>query len=940
MASKIKYEGKKKHIEDHQDKEEEPRMAGKSKQKEDKSEEDEPRMAGKIEEKKDKLDELEDEDTMAQSDVMSHAENELPVPTFCVSGPAAEELPATRFLHFTGEEVQTIEDFLSIIDDQKPNLRGGALGSHTTEKKRQLRLLMTNLQKWVEDIDEEKEWKGPTGQQAKEAIKTLVENMDKWTKDIPTKQDARKVVEQTAERIGQGLGGNTEGGQSFYGRFLAKKTEENEWMEVKNKGKGKGKGKKKGEDQVPRFDLQRKFPKAEITHHTLVRKALEEGNEPAQGQICICRSVDEICEFQSLAEAFKVTRPLILIARVSSKPDEQQPKNSKQISIPYIGNIAITKATVAQLDGKEAEFNGLQVEEAQIQQTANKDVLRITVPLKYVSSKKHEQLRLHPELCLALAGIKETGFKTEGWEEADDIMTGYVKIPEGKKDAILQQSGRGAVFWQQLAKNIIKKPSVVWLPRDTTEADLTYFDKAQAMAIKENVPLVFRRGNGSDLGIQREPDKVQAKAYAAWGIPGHMSPEMLKSWLEERGWEIEHRPTEPRSLRGPWKIFGKHEKGQENDEFSYLVTMNGKQKYINIVQWRSFRKPQSEIQTLAAKRWFNPQEEIIENFTPTQEQIPATRLDTPEDEEDVELLEDQDGRPSKQKREEPHEEQPKKKQKKQDKIRGGERGPALNYGTCRTLDCGGDGNCAWKAVSYMLCMENLKWSADYKDQSKVTEKIDKYATALRTQAIRHLLHTDRSWTESWSIDPAWTNETEAGEPATDLESFEKVLARPSRYICELGLRSIATVKKCNLVIWQRVEDEWEKIAIIQPPKAHSGTPTFGLVLSQGHYLALHYEKKANGKCWIDQDEGKTEDCYRTKGVMKRERSRSRDRKSEKADKEPIVIDLRGAGGGGFETPKKVDFDDVDFMLRTCSSKDKFDDVEQCGAHVEDMLFQS
>eukprot|EP00438_Fugacium_kawagutii_P004780 Skav203117 [mRNA] locus=scaffold447:577868:583368:+ [translate_table: standard] len=837
---------------------------------------------------------------MVQSKKMDQSSEEsTDVPADAKLGKASSQLPLVD--ESEGEEDDIIEGFIRLLEQHsKPDLRGGALGSHTTNKKRQLKELMNTLQTWIEDTEDGEE----VGQMTQGAMQDLLENMKKWSKEVPKKQEAQKVVSAIAEKIGASFA--KEGGlshQSFYAKAMDRRKSEPEgmWTEVKGKGRGKGKLKKKGEPSLPRYDLQRHFPKAEITHNYMIRKALEEGSAELVGQVCICKDVNEITEFQMLAAAHDITNSMLLVSKPPSLEDQPMPKNCKHITIPYVGNLAIVKAVVAQMDGKEPTYKGLQVEEAPIADATSVETLRVLVPLKFVPEKFHQQLKVQPVQCLRLAGVTDVGFKAGGkWIVADGIVTGHVDVAVSKRDDILKNSGKGAVFWSRLTRNVAHKPPVTWIINEEEDPPPVYFAKVQAKAQEASVPMVYRRGEGNDLGIQKAPDELQMKAFAAWGIPGHMSPEMLQSWLEERGWEIAHRPQEPRSLRGPWKVYGKNGKDPtKNDDFSYKVHINGKDRFINLVEWRNVRKPKEEIQTLASKRWFDPNQEMIE-ATPLSQRIPPTKIDEDDDIEDVdedELMPDKGGRPAGSRpaaakrivtemAAKSEEVNPEKKVKKEEKIQGGIDGPKTEKGRCRLVDCGGDGNCGWKAISYVLAMQNKGWPASFETQGKVTSKLTKYATTLRTQVTTHLLITNRSWAEYWVADPKWNETTEAGKPATTIEEFEEVLQRPKRYICELGLRGAATVKKCNLVVWEREDGEWIQSAVLQPDNPHSNTPTFGLVLHEEHYYAIHFDKGANG-----------------------DRTHA----------------LRGAGGGkkkDFVTPKKkrkIDLEDDEAMLKSCAS---------------------
>jgi len=98
------------------------------------------------------------------------------------------------------------------------------------------------------------------------------------------------------------------------------------------------------------------------------------------------------------------------------------------------------------------------------------------------------------------------------------------------------------------------------------------------------------------------------------------------------------------------------------------------------------------------------------------------------------------------------------------KVAGGQKGPGSHTAL---LDLGGDGDCGWRVVSYMVAMQNSRW----KDS-------DSMAVSLRAETTTYLLSKDRAWQEAWCPDPLPSELTESGSVANSLSDFKSALKRP------------------------------------------------------------------------------------------------------------------------------------------------------------------
>lgn len=188
------------------------------------------------------------------------------------------------------------------------------------------------------------------------------------------------------------------------------------------------------------------------------------------------------------------------------------------------------------LDGSEPEIKEIKVDEVPIMAQQEHVKLRVTVPLKFLAPDLQRQLVDSPQKALKLADITQE-VQTSQWEHnpAEGTSTGYVTVKKGEEDILVASSGHRGIFLQRLARDCLTRGSVTWVPRLDDEGNEEYAKRVRIMAKDASVPLAWRRGAGSDLGIQKDPGAEAQKGFAIWGVPQFLSPDQLKSWLIQQG---------------------------------------------------------------------------------------------------------------------------------------------------------------------------------------------------------------------------------------------------------------------------------------------------------------------------------------------------------------------------------------------------------------------
>eukprot|EP00438_Fugacium_kawagutii_P035309 Skav215257 [mRNA] locus=scaffold811:341510:355193:- [translate_table: standard] len=756
-------------------------------------------------------------------------------------------------------------------EDIKAQMRAGALGSKVTARKRELRELYDRVKEWVSEVEDEEE---------RALGDLLVELMQKLQEyDNKARKVASSVISEALKKLEKIEKTNapsvTAMGQSFY----------NAGGKAKGKGKGKTKNKILKEEAIPRFDLSREFPRSNIVTWQSVAKTLEEGEKP-KGEVCVCKSTQQMVEFQQMAAALEVQKKMVLpCASVDS--DIEVPGATTKM-LPIAGNLALIKAKVACLSKEATDaLNGIEPKEMKAKATQDEQgvVIRVTIVIKYLPNRNLlGNLRMNPHHALKLLGCN-FDTKTYRWETAGgDAITGYAVIPDDKLGEVLGLSGNNGIFTSRLSKDVIFRPKVTWIPRGDNTSDSAYFDTAQQAANAAKVAMAWRRGGNDDLGILVE-DKDRESTF----------------WAGHQQWS-------------PWKINAKAP--SESLQFAYKV----EDRHLVLVPWKQTRTQQAETERLCGRKWYGHEAVDIEKISDA-EMIAATVLDpieptAPEAAEDDELM-TQDQKDALEKRKAETKEIKDKGKKartgpKLVKVEGGERGPD----DTTVIECGGDGDCAWRALGFLLGCLNLIENKGYKAGRVLAEKVAPRAQALgkslKAQANTFLRYTEKSWQKNWCPDPIWNTTTEAGEPAKTLEEFFDVIERPGRYADHFSLQAVATLKKVTIVIWQKEEEiGWRKMAVMRPSEA-GRTPILPIVLTGRHYMPLIREGNTNFPLdWITHEA--EEGVWYSVGVQNEVIEASQERINSAI--------FRGAGGSAPRTSSKTpmterDLSDVEMMLRT------------------------
>lgn len=404
-------------------------------------------------------------------------------------------------------------------------------------------------------------------------------------KDKINSEETRELEELIKEAKGH-LGNSKQGaqGQSFYGKIRS----ENNFEEGKGggKGKSKSKGKTKKDDDLPRFDLSRRWPKAQQTTWQFLRKALEEGEIP-RGQIAIVKNVQHLRQLQTLAHDLKINKSMLLVAKRIGTDDV--PETCQSLLLPWMESLALIDAVVGNLNKQKPNLEQEKIHKCKME-TAKRDnlvSLHLTAPWKYINEKNKQILKQKPEYSARLLNDDLKEARTNKWESSDSLLTGYLLIDKKESGKLMRCSGRNGIFVTRLAQDITVKPAALWITKLENESDQDYLQRTILEA--KGASLTWRRGDGNGLGYHCKEEDITDKSWTLWGIPAFNGPGMVKEWLEQQGWTLKTRPQPPRGRGSPWKIYGQC--NEKQSAYSYQVEIDHQIVRLSIAPWKTSRKP-------------------------------------------------------------------------------------------------------------------------------------------------------------------------------------------------------------------------------------------------------------------------------------------------------------------------------------------------------------
>ena len=720
-------------------------------------------------------------------------------------------------------------------DHDEEDLRGGALGSSTTQKKKQVAEAVQQMEGILQALQTQPEQQD----EADGIINEMKKLVKAWEEKKPQKEDMKKQIEEMVKKLKGSGDGNSNAAtssaphqpskrQSFYTEFHQKavaKAEERQQQKQKGKGKGKMKGKDgKGKDatNLPKYDLRQAFPTMSVNSWVTVMKDVEAGKEPS-GAVTVCPDMKTAAEIQALSKVHELKTGILLITKNTNGEDIKL-DGSRTTLLPYQGNLALVEAVLAMSTGETPTDCGMTPVKANgIERKRKKEnvvTLRIMVVKGLLSHQDMERMKTEPTYALHLMECdkKLEELRTSGWSEQTEVFVGYVEAEKAESEMLINLSGQGGVFISHLRKDVIEWPNVTWRLPEGNESLQLYHLRILKVARELGKPLAFRRGGGAAFGVvmPAAEDDEHIHSWSLSGAPPNWGPVTLREWLEKQEWAVMDT-TQPRRRHLPWSFRGRMAGKPNERSFSYEVEGDdGKNFYVLVKRWEKRRQPDESTPIAGAgQRWWHKSA----TFDPIEDDLTATWPDGDGDEPQPTILDDTvedadgDDNMTGNKREKGEGKSangtspPKKKVKQAvpkpakpdlDRIAGGMQGPDAGSRRTTVIDTGGKGNCGWRSLSFALAGLNSAVS----DEALV-DKLDPLAKTMQVRVTSHLIQHKKHWQDSWAPDPKTNQVMEDGSIPTTVAEYCEAVKRPNRWVDGLLLATAAILQQVNIVVWTK-----------------------------------------------------------------------------------------------------------------------------------------
>ena len=448
---------------------------------------------------------------------------------------------------------------------------------------------------------------------------------------------------------------------------------------------------------------------------------------------------------------------------------------------------------------------------------AELSTIRVILPRRYLTQAQWQQIQTKPNNALTTILPEGTSYRTYGWHqnplEREEAIIGFLKTPKETAVKILEKSGYGHAFFQQVFLDSDTRPSkpIKWIQFEH-ESQYHYLQEVRKLAKTQGVGIVIRRGGKSCLGLlgvdSGIAEEMRKKRWVAKGIPHSWLPHAFKELLESQNWRVVSDIQPPKSKYGPWTFSAAPP--EQSVPGCVINLQDGKQ--IMISPWVPNRqsKPQMVPMTKFTKGWVtnNPTPKEAEKISAAAPEVPvaATAQDPPTQPSqqteaiDVDEMNEHNGSQKRPPVDSPTKQDPAISQAKK-KIATTSEDFHLGPDGVRTWNLGGDGDCGFR------CMAAIQAQRQKKTKNAIEKNIQTLALSLRSKIATNL-ETNKSWQEAWWHDPEASEITEGGQPAMQAQDFAETVRRPTKWFDQFCAQAAADVVQTDLIVFKYTSGQW------------------------------------------------------------------------------------------------------------------------------------
>eukprot|EP00435_Cladocopium_sp_Y103_P072435 s132_g40.t1 len=399
------------------------------------------------------------------------------------------------------------------------------------------------------------------------------------------------------------------------------------------------------------------------------------------------------------------------------------------------------------------------------------------------------------------------------------MLVGHLRLPLDVATAVTAFSGQKAIFLGILPCKHFDPKKVVWIPRKAELNEESYFSYCKEQSIGKKLPLAFRQGGGSDLGLvggnAMDFPTNTSKQFILQGTPKHWETHYVVKLLNDQKWsqvEVLTRRRGHHGQNGPqWVFKGTPPENSGGVTYWYFADTAGDcAVHMNIFPEgpRKRKVPLAEWVTPLKKRWVDnkrdPPKRDLSIVVPSQETNPnndegSGRQRSPR--------RDAATAASQQAATQAAPARPAPAAQSNQLLRDN---PGFEE-----VDRGGNGDCFFRIAAHWMIFFQKK---DIKHDKMATE-----ASKLRLAAVDHVSKHKKEYMPFWAPDPDEPVEYRANQDApSSFDAYVKVAAKQQYWVDDLLLSALSTRLGCIFVIfcWNETSKVW--IRFVQAPKFESG----------------------------------------------------------------------------------------------------------------------
>ena len=468
----------------------------------------------------------------------------------------------------------------------------------------------------------------------------------------------------------------------------------------------------------------------------------------------------------------------------------------------------------------------------------NRQTFRISIAKHLLTKVLWEGMKANPSAHVhkvfgnrvhSTYGWREAQISSKRQQEPDILLQGFLRTKESAAEAVLSKSGYDGLFIDRLSNQPghQPRPNIWWVKKQEDETPEAYYQKALAEAKTEGVPLAYRKGGGSFLGLRVAVNKYkpQLHAWTLHAAPKHWGVNEVLECPLDAGCE-EVAIIRPPGRQRNWLV--KAVVPDENSIGMLGIKAGDRVLYLNRVQGK-VKRSEEVLQVIRPQYKARTKEAPNSASARAKPAVPPAQTSAgPENKEN------KDGRtrsrsPSKDRKEPPIVQE--------------------LAGRYTVLDCGGAGSCGYQCLAAALALDK---GHDFND---VENTLVAKGRTTRHDIYKHMHKHDEEYKPWFHPDPEASEFIEDGPAPLTWPDYLEATLRNNRWIDGLSWR--AASKRFGLHIIVVPLDGCEKDQPMCFGEPRSSREPVVLLLKAGHYqLAQRKAGKQWPKSWTNAEVAK------------------------------------------------------------------------------------